>query len=51
MSEFFHMGGYAWFVWPSYGITAVVLWLNWYLPRREHDKTLRQLKRIWRSKQ
>lgn len=25
MSEFFGMGGYAAFVWPAYGVTAVVL--------------------------
>ena len=25
MSEFFTMGGYAAFVWPAYGITALVM--------------------------
>jgi heme exporter protein D len=25
MSEFFHMGGYAFYVWSAYGITAVFL--------------------------
>jgi heme exporter protein D len=45
MSEFFAMGGYASFVWSSYGLAAVVLWLNWYLPRRTHRRVLRQLKR------
>ena len=45
MAEFFQMGGYAAFVWPSYALTGVVLWLNWYLPRKQHDKVLRQLKR------
>ena len=25
MAEFFAMGGYAWYVWPSYGIAAAVL--------------------------
>ena len=25
MSEYFAMGGYAAFVWPSYGVTAVLL--------------------------
>jgi heme exporter protein CcmD len=28
MSEFFDMGGYAAFVWPSYAITLVVIVLN-----------------------
>ena len=45
MSEFLAMGGYASFVWSSYGLTAIVLWLNWYLPRRTHQQNLRQLKR------
>ena len=45
MAEFFQMGGYAAFVWPSYAIVALVLWLNWFLPRKQHDKELRQLKR------
>ena len=25
MTEFFQMGGYAWYVWPAYLVTAVVL--------------------------
>jgi heme exporter protein D len=45
VAEFFQMGGYAVFVWPSYALTALVLWLNWYLPRKQHEKALRQLKR------
>ena len=45
MAEFFNMGGYAIYVWPSYGIAAIVLYLNWYLPKREHDRLLTQLKR------
>jgi len=45
------MGGYAAFVWPSYGIAALVLWLNWYLPRKQHEKELRQLKRRNRAEQ
>ena len=28
MSEFLAMGGYAWYVWGSYGVTAVVLILE-----------------------
>ena len=34
IQEFFHMGGYARFVWGSYGVTVVVLLVNWILPRR-----------------
>jgi heme exporter protein D len=45
MSEFLAMGGYASFVWSSYGLAAIVLWLNWYLPRRTHQQVLLQLKR------
>ena len=45
------MGGYAMFVWPNYAIVALVLWLNWYLPRKQHDKQLRQLKRRLKAEQ
>ena len=45
LSEFLNMGGYAVYVWPSYGLAAIVLWLNWYLPGRAHNLLLRQLKR------
>ncbi len=45
MTEFFNMGGYAVYVWPSYGLAAIILWLNWYLPTRQHAQVLRQLKR------
>ena len=44
LSEFFNMGGYAIYVWPSYVLAAIVLWLNWYLPRRAHRQLLGQLK-------
>lgn len=39
MSEFFHMGGYAAYVWSAYGISLVVLILNIILPIR-HEKAL-----------
>jgi heme exporter protein D len=51
MVEFLQMGGYAVFVWPSYALTALVLWLNWYLPRKQHEKELRQLRRRHRAEQ
>ena len=51
MAEFFYMGGYAAFVWPSYGLTAIILWLNWYLPRKQHEIVLRQLRRRNRANQ
>jgi heme exporter protein D len=31
MSEFFAMGGYAWYVWGSYGVTLVCLALEVFL--------------------
>jgi heme exporter protein D len=51
MMEFLQMGGYAVFVWPSYALTALVLWLNWYLPRKQHEKELRQLRRRHKAEQ
>lgn len=34
MMKFLEMGGYAAYVWPSYGLTALVVGLNIYWARR-----------------
>ena len=34
LQSFFHMGGYAAFVWTSYGLTLLVLVWNWWAARR-----------------
>ena len=34
LQEFFRMGGYAGYVWTAYGLTALVLLLNWLGARR-----------------
>ena len=34
MSEFFDMGGYALYVWGSYGVTAVLLGVEIFLLKR-----------------
>ena len=34
MTEFFNMGGYAAYVWPSYGLTLAVIILNIVWARR-----------------
>ena len=34
MNEFFNMGGYAAYVWPSYGLTLVIIALNVFWARR-----------------
>ena len=44
MSEFFAMGGYAAFVWPSYGLTALVLLANWFWVRQSQKATLERLR-------
>ncbi len=48
LSEFFNMGGYAAFVWSSYGLALVVLLLNILLPWQQHRQTVRKLKRMHR---
>ncbi len=48
MSEiqaFFHMGGYAWYVWPSFLITLVVLVANVWLSRIQFRSALLDAKR------
>lgn len=45
MSDFFHMGGYAVFVWSSYGIAAVLLTISWVTPLMRSKAILKKLKR------
>ncbi len=49
LTEFLHMGGYAFYVWTSYGLAAVVLIANLLVPllnarrqRRDLTGTLRR---------
>ena len=38
LQTFFEMGGYAKFVWPAYGLTALVLVWNWWSARRSETE-------------
>ena len=50
-SEFFAMGGYAFFVWMSYGITAVVIALNIVMPLIQRKQVIKRVKRAIRREQ
>ena len=43
LSEFFAMGGYALYVWTSYGLTFVVLLVNIIVPIVQRKQLLRSL--------
>ena len=43
ISDFFRMGGYAFYVWWSYAIAFVVLGLNFVLPMLRHRHVRRDL--------
>ena len=45
LNEFFHMGGYAFYVWTSYGLALAVLLLNVILPLRQRRKLLNDIAR------
>jgi heme exporter protein D len=45
LTDFLSMGGYATYVWSSYGICAVVLVLNIVLPIMRERKTMRTLQK------
>ncbi|HXQ30844.1 MAG TPA: heme exporter protein CcmD [Steroidobacteraceae bacterium] len=47
MDDFLHMGGYARFVWPSYGIAlAVLIWNVWSALRLHASALERALRRV-----
>ena len=48
LNEFFNMGGYAFYVWTSYGIALVVLLVNAILPLRQRKKLLADIARAAR---
>ena len=45
LTEFLHMGGYAFYVWTSYAITAAVLVLNVIIPVRQGHAQRQRLRR------
>lgn len=45
MSEFFHMGGYAFYVWTSYILVLVVMLANFIIPIQREKKLLQQIAR------
>ena len=46
VSEFFHMGGYAFYVWTSYGIAFAILLINVVVPILRRQRLLRDLRRM-----
>ena len=48
LNEFFHMGGYAFYVWTSYGLALIVLLLNVIGPLRQRKKLLHDIARTAR---
>lgn len=45
LQTFLHMGGYALYVWTSYGLALIVLILNVVLPRRREQEFFHMLRR------
>lgn len=43
LSEFFHMGGYAMYIWPAYAIAVLVLSINVIQPLLEKRKLLKTI--------
>jgi len=50
-SEFFNMGGYAFFVWTSYALTFVVVIANIVSPIVQRKKVISRIKRTIRREQ
>ena len=47
--NFFAMGGYAFYVWTSYGLMLVVLLLNLVLPLRRKAEVWKGVARYWKE--
>ena len=51
LAEFLNMGGYAMYVWPSYGIAAAILIANIVIPVQKHRLLVSRLRRRFRQEQ
>ena len=51
MTEFFHMGGYAAYVWSSYGLALIILLPALLLPIRENKRLIKKLKGKYKREQ
>jgi heme exporter protein D len=51
MSEFFSMGGYAFYVWGSYGVTALFMVMEVILVKRNKRTIMQRLTRLFRANQ
>lgn len=50
-SDFFHMGGYAFFVWTSYGLALVIVLANIVSPLLQRKKVIKHIKRTIKREQ
>ena len=50
-SEFFNMGGYAFFVWTSYALTLIVVVANIISPIMQRKKVISRIKRAIKREQ
>ena len=48
VAEFFHMGGYALYVWGSFGVTALAMIIEPLILRKQRVATEKRMKRIAR---
>lgn len=46
MSEFFSMGGYGFYVWSSFGMTALILVIEVVSLRRRNNALIQRLRRM-----
>lgn len=51
LSEFLHMGGYAFYVWTSYSVAFLVLAANLIAPLIQRRKNLQRIARLQRRSQ
>ena len=49
LEEFFHMGGYAVYVWSSYGLTFIVLLAIFIAPMMNRKRILKDLRMKYRQ--
>jgi heme exporter protein D len=49
LERFFAMGGYALYVWTSYGLVLTILAWNWFVARRRSQRVTQAIARLLRQ--
>ena len=46
MADFFHMGGFAFYIWSSFGLTLLLVIMEIFMLRQQRTSVMKRIRRI-----